>query len=127
MTLYAHYSQVKNWRWPNFTPAEIACKGTGEILVNEEALDRLQFFRKVLGLPVLINSAYRSERHNQAVGGAPKSKHRQGIAFDIRITPALTRELIHKGAKVAGFGGIGDYDGFVHIDTGPARYWDLRK
>ena len=28
------------WRWPNFSPAEIACRGTGKLLVNEAALDR---------------------------------------------------------------------------------------
>jgi hypothetical protein len=25
-------------RWPNFSPAEIACRGTGKLLVNEAAL-----------------------------------------------------------------------------------------
>lgn len=28
--------------WPNFSPAEIACRGTGKLLVNEPALDKLQ-------------------------------------------------------------------------------------
>jgi hypothetical protein len=37
------------WRWPNFSPAEIACRGTGKVLVNEPALDKLQALRDRLG------------------------------------------------------------------------------
>jgi zinc D-Ala-D-Ala carboxypeptidase len=44
MTFYAHWRDVPAaaWRWPNFSPAEIACRGTGKLLVNETALDALQ-------------------------------------------------------------------------------------
>lgn len=129
MTLYKHYSEIpaEKWRWPNFTPAELACQGTGEMLVDEEALDALQKFRDDVARPVILNSAYRSEKHNAAVGGAKNSQHRLGKAFDIRITDRLTRSVIHAAARAAGFKGIGDYDTFVHVDTGAARYWDNRK
>ena len=42
-TFYDHWRDVpeKAWRWPNFSPAEIACRGTGKLLVNEPALDKL--------------------------------------------------------------------------------------
>lgn len=122
-----HYTKVTNWRWKNFTPKEIACKGDGLIVVNETAMDRLQKFRELANTPVIINSGYRSVAYNKRVGGAPKSQHLQGKAFDIQITEKLTRETIHKLAKLAGFTGFGDYNTFVHIDIGPARYWDLRK
>ena len=47
MTFYAHWRDVPAaaWRWPNFSPAEIACRGTGKLLVNEAALDALQALR----------------------------------------------------------------------------------
>lgn len=123
-----HYSEVKNWRWPNFMPREIACKGTGLILVDPHSMDCLQLFRDAVGVPVVINSGYRSEAHNKAVGGAKNSQHRLGKAFDIRITDVLPRETIHRAAKSAGFKGIGDYNTFVHIDTREApAYWDERK
>ena len=37
MTIYSHWRDVPaaTWRWPNFSPAEIACRGTGKLLVNE--------------------------------------------------------------------------------------------
>ena len=45
MTLYTHWRDVPKaaLRWPsNFSPAEIACRGTGKLLVNEAALEKLQ-------------------------------------------------------------------------------------
>ena len=77
MTFYSHWRDVPAaaWRWPNFSPAEIACRGTGKLLVNEAALDALQALRTRLGKPLIIRSAYRSPEHNRAVGGAKASKH----------------------------------------------------
>lgn len=123
-----HYTEVKDWRWPNFTPKEIACKGTGLILVDAYSMDCLQMLRNRLGVPLIINSAYRSEAHNKAVGGAPNSQHRLGKAFDIRLTKDINRDGLKLWARQCGFNGIGDYPAFVHLDTRekPA-YWDDRK
>ena len=48
MTFYTHWRDVPKaaWRWANFSPAEIACRGTGKLLVNEAALDKLQALRR---------------------------------------------------------------------------------
>ena len=35
--------------WPSFSPAEIACRGTGAIKINTEAMDKLQSLRNLLG------------------------------------------------------------------------------
>lgn len=37
------------------------------------------------GVPVTLISGWRSEKHNAAVGGAPRSLHLRGLAFDVRI------------------------------------------
>lgn len=126
---YKHYSEIdlKNWPWGHFLPDELACKGSGEIIIDFDAVERLNRFRDIIGVPFSPNSAYRSERHNKAVGGSPNSMHRQGKAFDIPIKGKMTREVIHKVAREVGFKGIGDYQNFCHIDTGNSRYWDLRK
>ena len=70
----------------NFSPAEIACRGTGKLLINEPALDKLQALRDRLGKPLIVRSAYRSPEHNRAVGGATRSKHMDGAAFDIAMS-----------------------------------------
>ena len=124
MTFYAHWRDVPAaaWRWPNFPPAEIACRGTGKLLVNEVALDTLQALRTRLGKPLIIRSAYRSPEHNRAVGGAKASKHMEGIAFDVAMANH-DPEVFEAAARAIGFKGFGFYprSGFIHIDLGPTR------
>src|SRR6056297_2229085 len=86
-TFHSHWRDLpeSTWRWPNFSPAEIACRGTGKLLINEPALDKLQALRDRLGKPLIVRSAYRSPEHNRSVGGATRSKHMDGAAFDIAM------------------------------------------
>ena len=123
---YPHWRDVpaNTWRWPNFSAAEIACRGTGAIKINTEAMDKLQALRDRLGKPLIIRSAYRGPEHNRAVGGAPASKHMLGTAFDIAMSnhdPVAFAEA----ARAVGFLGFATYprSGFMHIDLGPARSW----
>ena len=125
-TFHSHWRDVpeSTWRWPNFSPAEIACRGTGQLKLHPEALDRLQALRDRLGKPLIVRSAYRSPEHNRAVGGAPRSKHMDGTAFDIAMSnhdPAA----FEAAAREVGFRGFGYYprSGFMHVDLGPARSW----
>lgn len=129
MTHYANWRHVpaSDWRWKNFSPRELACKGTGSLLVNEQALDKLQALRDRLGVPLIIRSAYRSPSHNRSVGGAQRSLHMQGIAFDVAMSNH-DPEHFESAARAAGFTGFGFYPrhGFIHIDIGPARTWGTR-
>jgi hypothetical protein len=67
---YAHFSEVnaKDWRWPSFSPREIACKGTGQLVLDDQALDKLQKLRDALGKPLILTSAYRSPPAQQEGG-----------------------------------------------------------
>ena len=38
------------------------------------------------GVPIIINSGYRSPQLNRKIGGAPNSNHLTGCAVDIRVT-----------------------------------------
>lgn len=115
------------WRWNNFSPAEIACRGSGSLRINEEALDKLQALRDRLGKPLIVRSAYRSPAHNRAVGGAPRSKHLDGAAFDIAMANH-DPVAFEAAARAVGFLGFGFYprSGFIHVDLGPARQWGER-
>ena len=126
---FRHFRDVpeRDWRWSNFSPAEIACRGTGQLKLHPEALDKLQALRDRLGKPLIVRSAYRSPEHNRAVGGARASKHMDGTAFDIAMSnhdPAA----FEAAARAVGFLGFGYYprSGFMHIDLGPARTWGER-
>jgi len=126
---FRHFRDVPEtlWRWPNFSPAEIACRGTGQIKLHPEALDKLQTLRERLGKPLIVRSAYRSPEHNRAVGGAKASKHMDGTAFDIAMSNHDPMKFA-EAARAVGFLGFGTYprSGFMHIDLGPARQWGER-
>ena len=128
-TTYAHYRDVPEsvWRWPSFSPAEIASRDAGAIRINTDAMDKLQSLRNRLGKPLIVRSAYRSPAHNRAVGGAPASKHMQGTAFDIAMSNH-DPVAFEAAAREVGFLGFGFYprSGFIHVDLGPARQWGER-
>ena len=125
-TTYAHFRDVpeSTWRWPSFSPAEIASRGDGEIKINTQAMDKLQTLRDRIGKPMIVNSGYRSPAHNKAVGGAPASKHMLGTAFDIAMSNHDPAAFM-AAARAVGFLGFGTYprSSFMHIDLGPARRW----
>ena len=57
-------------------------------------------------------------------GVASDSQHMNGNAMDISM-PGVPVFKIRQVARSLGMGGVGFYprSGFVHIDTGPVRYW----
>ena len=115
-------------RWQeNWLTPEIDGACTRKLLINEPALDTLQALRDRLGKPLIVRSAYRSPAHNRAVGGAPRSKHMDGTAFDIAMSNH-DPVAFEAAAREVGFLGFGFYprSGFMHIDLGPARSWGER-
>jgi zinc D-Ala-D-Ala carboxypeptidase len=113
---FRHFREVPQhfWRWPNFSPAEIACRGTGQLKLHPLALDKLHALRDRLGKPLVVRSAYRSPEHNRNVGGAPASKHMDGTAFDIAMTnhdpaafEAAAREALAQSRTLKGTGAAG--------------------
>ncbi len=79
--------------------------------------------------PIHIISAYRSPATNamlreQSEAVASHSLHMEGMAVDIRM-PGRRITQLHKAAMHLRQGGVGYYpsDNFVHVDTGPIRYW----
>jgi hypothetical protein len=69
------------------------------------------------GKPVIINSAFRSKKVNDAVGSRDTSQHRIGCAADIRI-PGMTPDDVVKAVMAAGLGYdqvIREFDRWTHI------------
>jgi len=56
---------------------------------------------------------------------ARDSQHTHGNAVDFTI-PGVTTEKLHEWAKLQKLGGVGIYltSKFVHMDTGPIRFWE---
>ena len=117
---------------PNFTVSELACKdGSDVILVSSELLDFVQEIRDKVKVPITINSFYRTVSYNEKIGGAPKSKHKIGMACDMLVPVGYTVDSFAKiiEAIVGENSGIGKYykSNFVHLDVaknGKRRWTD---
>ena len=71
------------------------------------------------GAPVMVNSAYRSKKVNDAVGSKDTSQHRVGCAADIRV-PSLTPDQVVKAimaAKLPYDQLIREFDRWTHISV----------
>lgn len=96
---------------------EFECKdGSHQVVLKADLLDKLQQLRDLAGKPVVVTSGYRNAAYNLRVGGSPTSRHLRGEAADIRVA-GLRPEQVAQLAEEVGFGGIGVYDTFTHVDV----------
>lgn len=59
----------------------------------------LEQVRKLLGKPILVNSAFRSKPVNDAVGSKDTSQHRIGCAADIRVPGMTPKQVVEACIK----------------------------
>lgn len=107
----------------NFTVKEFACSdGTDTVFISLALVNLLQKIRDHFGKAVIINSAYRTEAHNKAIGGATYSQHKYGLAADIHINGVTPKEIAaYVETLMPSSGGIGIYKSFVHVDVRRVR------
>lgn len=111
-------------RWPNFHYEELRSKGNGDLRLHYETLDAMQRLRNMLNRPLIVTSYYRDPDYNRAVQGAEASYHLAGRAVDVSTySTEIGRWTLWHYATKAGFKGLGIYEGFTHLDTGPHRVW----
>lgn len=105
-----------------------------EVYVNAVAnLPRLAAFLEELktilgGKPIMINSGFRSEAVNDAVGSSNKSDHRRGCAADIRV-PGMTPDEVTKAiinSDLAYAQVIREFDRWTHVAI-PTNAGDVPK
>lgn len=111
----------------NFKLSEFGCKDGTPVPPHlydnvQELATNLQVLRDHIGIPLHINSAFRTESYNSKVGGSPKSQHKLAKAADLRTdkhTPKqlakIILQLIEEGKMCEG--GVGTYPSFVHYDV----------
>lgn len=121
-------------RTANFTINEFACKDGSPVPVDKygniyELMQQLQILRNEIGVPIMVNSGYRTPSWNKKIGGATNSQHIQCKAADIVATGwtasklhAKILELIADGKMKDG--GLGKYASFVHYDVSTPRRWN---
>lgn len=105
-----------------FSHDELKCRCCGENKFSEETLKKLNRLRQALGRPMIVNSGYRCEKHNEKIGAT--QTHATGHAVDIKCSHRDAYDIISL-ADVYGFTGIGvsqkgDINNrFIHLDDLP--------
>ncbi len=105
---------------------------SGEVhAIDPRLMDLMVAVQKKVGAtgPLHVVCGYRSPHSNAimasaSTGVAHHSLHMSGRAVDIRI-PGKSVRAVARAAISLKAGGVGSYpsSNFVHIDTGPVRYW----
>ena len=99
-----------------FTDKELACRCCGVNGITPAFLEKLDELREKYGKPIILNSAFRCPKHNQAIGGSPNSQHVLGLAVDISCTNSQERAQLLDASYIVGFRGRGIAKTFVHLD-----------
>ena len=94
--------------------------GSGQYM-DDRFLEMLDKAREYAGIPFVINSGYRTEAHNRAVGGSSTSSHLDGYAADIRCLTSRDRCWMVGALFEAGFTRIGIGQTFIHVDNDPTK------
>lgn len=88
----------------------------------KKLVKNLDIIREEIGMPIHVNSGYRSPEHNKNVGGVKNSFHMQGKAADIHVKgmssielKSVIEKLINDGKIEQG--GLGFYPTWVHYDN----------
>ena len=114
---------------PNFTLEELTHSDIAERLgidnkpdaIITANLTRLAKFleevRRVVGRPIMVNSAYRSPKVNEAVGSKPTSQHCNGCAADIKVPGLTPNDIVNFVIKsnIEYDQLIREFDSWVHI------------
>lgn len=114
----------------NFKEREFICKCADSKCEGKKAFAdiklvlMLEMLRSFVNKPITITSGYRCKSHNEKVGGAKDSLHMQGKAVDFVISGMKPYEYFYLVEKIFKNGGIGYYNGFVHVDSGKIRRWN---
>ena len=101
---------MANRRWTYFVEREVEN-------MDEEFVSLLDRARHISKVPYIIISGYRSDDHNQEVGGVPESSHTRGTGADLKADNSFTRYRILKGLIAVGICRIGIYKNHCHADV----------
>ena len=106
--------------YPYFSEDELRCRcGCGRADMDDDFMAKLIALREECDFPFIINSGYRCQKHDRAVGGA--GNHTQGRAVDIRVSGHRAFALLSMAAAM-GMTGIGvkqtgpHKQRFIHLD-----------
>jgi uncharacterized protein YcbK (DUF882 family) len=100
-----------------FSDQEFTCPCCGKVYIDSGLLSILESARLLIQRPIIIDSGYRCQKHNQEVGGVPNSAHCIGEAVDLRCYFAEERFSLIKVFYSLGIRRFGIGKNFLHVDV----------
>lgn len=103
----------------DFRVREFRCKnGADPIFIDTALVEILQKIRDHFGVPITINSAYRTPEYNKKIGGSIYSQHQYGKAADIVVKGVKPADVAAYAEQLMpSYGGVGRYATFTHVDV----------
>jgi len=100
----------------HFTLDEFRCPCCGSVQMDKDFVILLDLARTIAGIPFVITSGYRCEKHNKEIGGVSDSAHIKGLASDIKVKNSSDRYVILDALRKVGFNRFGIGPDFIHVD-----------
>lgn len=98
--------------------------GSGKHM-NYELLGMIDKAREIYGKPMVVTSGFRTESHNQKVGGVKSSSHLKGLAIDVACVSSSDRFKMIKALLEVGFNRMGIASTFIHVDIDKNKYQNV--
>lgn len=84
--------------------------------LNLKLVQMLELAREYAQVPFIINSGFRTPKHNAEVGGVPDSAHLKGLAVDLKCETNQIRFIMLWTLLQAGFKRIEISKKHIHVD-----------
>lgn len=114
---------------PHFKVSDFACAdGSDAVFIHPELVRVLEQVCDHFGKKVTILNAFRSEAQNAEIGGSAQSRHKYGMAADIKVEKVTVLNVCRYLAGSTKMTGIGRMKDHTHIDIRHSVYrFDCRS
>ncbi len=120
---YRNHAEVSpsDWPWRFFSPAEMADRESGELLIVPDFMDWLMEVRQAFGKPMIVTSGYRAPLHQWQISGRRTGAHVDGMAVDVKVAGEdahmLLRVVYGHGVLGVGVSQLGPIEKrYLHLD-----------
>lgn len=93
--------------------------------MKQSTMNRFDMAREIAGIPLVINSAYRSSEWDRAKGRSGTGAHTLGRGIDIRCNTDSNRFKVILALMKAGFTRIGIAKTYIHADDSPKHSQEI--
>ena len=114
--------QLKYFTLDEFDSPDL--EGSGKFM-DSGFLYKIDLLRERFGKPIHINSGFRTEEHNNKIGGKSDSAHLSGLAVDIACSGSRDRHNLLQEIFKLGIHRVGIAQSFIHIDNDTSKDADV--